>query len=106
MQKNPRIELPKLRKSAEGKECMLEIAGVCNYDSRTTVLCHSNAGKHNKGVSMKAHDFNAIWACSSCHDWLDGRTHAEVPAEVKQFEFDLAHIRQLEQWFRDGTIKT
>tara|TARA_R110000772_G_scaffold4094_3_gene14466 strand:+ start:6059 stop:6388 length:330 start_codon:yes stop_codon:yes gene_type:complete len=104
--KSPRIKLPKLQKSAEGKECVMNVEGVCNNDSSTVVLCHSNSSKHGKGMGTKAHDFFAVWGCHACHDWLDGRSHQEVPADVKQHAFDMAHIRQLEIWFRSGILKT
>ena len=83
----------KLRKSAQGKECSLNVAGVCNYNTETTVLCHLDS--EMKGMSLKSPDHFAVYGCSDCHKWLDshqgseldrlyyslralGRTHAEM----------------------------
>ena len=60
-----------IRKSARGQDCALRIPGHCNFDPETTVLAH--IGK-NIGMSMKCDDSFAVYACSGCHDAIDGRT--------------------------------
>ena len=61
-----------LRKSAKGQDCTMEIVGVCNHDLETTVLCHVNYSGSGK-MGGKEDDISAVYACSSCHDILDGR---------------------------------
>jgi len=61
----------KLRDSARGKGCTLRLVGVCNHDPETTVLAHLPCGQ--KGMGMKGFDVIAVYACSSCHDVIDGR---------------------------------
>ena len=66
-------KLTKIQRSAKGQECTLQIAGVCNYDSETTVLCHvgfkdGSAKRHRPG------ERNAVYGCSACHDAIDGRS--------------------------------
>ena len=61
-----------IRKSAKGEDCTLNIAGVCNYDNSTTVLCHTSFG--SRGTGAKEDDFSAFYGCSCCHDCYDGRT--------------------------------
>jgi len=58
----------KIRKSAKGQPCLVRVPGVCNGNTETTVLAHVNGG----GVGVKAGDHEAAYACSTCHEWLDG----------------------------------
>ena len=60
-----------IRKSAKGEDCTLNIAGVCNYDNSTTVLCHFPSETSGKG--KKSTDFSAGYGCCRCHDVIDGR---------------------------------
>lgn len=59
----------KLRDSAKGQPCTLEIVGVCNHDPATVVLAHIR--DETKGMGKKALDISACFACSSCHTHLD-----------------------------------
>lgn len=58
----------KIRKSAQGEPCLVRVPGVCNGDSATTVLAHINGA----GVGCKHSDHKAAFACSACHEWVDG----------------------------------
>ena len=58
----------KIRLSAKGEQCLVRVPGVCNLDSATVVLAHLNGA----GVGMKNPDWKSAYACSSCHEWLDG----------------------------------
>lgn len=61
-----------LRKTARGRECQLRIPGICNFNPETTVLAHYRmAGICGTGI--KPGDTQAAFACSSCHDAVDGR---------------------------------
>ncbi len=62
-----------LRKLAKGKDCQLRLSGVCNFDSATTILAHVRRGGV-AGVGQKPPDLCGIWACSNCHDAMDGRS--------------------------------
>lgn len=61
-----------IRRAARNQECTLRFP-VCNYDTSTTVLCHSNELADGKGIGLKAPDTAAAFGCSACHDVLDGR---------------------------------
>lgn len=61
----------KLRDSARDRCCTLRLAGVCNHQPETTVLAHLPCGM--KGMGMKSPDNMAVFACSACHDVIDGR---------------------------------
>lgn len=61
----------KLRKSAKGKPCCLQIFPYCQENRETVVLCHLNSPA--KGMGIKSPDFFAVYGCSICHDIIDGR---------------------------------
>ena len=58
----------KITKSARGEDCTL-LLGNCSGND-TVVLCH--IGK-NRGMAYKCGDHFAVYACSNCHDIIDGR---------------------------------
>lgn len=62
---------PTLLRMAQDKPCQLQIAGVCNGRTDTTVAAHSNWLVDGKGMGHKASDASVVWACAACHAWLD-----------------------------------
>lgn len=66
----------KLRASANGQDCTVRLPGICNFDPATTVLAHIPCGQ--KGMGMKGFDTVAVFACSACHDVIDGRAQGEI----------------------------
>lgn len=46
----------------------MRIPGVCNWNNETVVFCHLNGA----GMGMKYADLFGAYACSKCHEWLDG----------------------------------
>lgn len=77
-----------LRKLAEGEPCMIREPGVCNFNPQTTVLAHWR-GLGISGMSLKAPDALAAFACSACHDFVDGRS---CPSATRQ-ERENSHLR-------------
>lgn len=67
-----RIKSTAIRRSARGQACTLRLPGICNGDPETTVLAHMPFG--GRGMGIKASDLHAAYACSSCHDAIDGRS--------------------------------
>lgn len=67
-----------LRAYARGKPCMVRIPGVCNGNPQTTVLAHYRLSG-TSGAGMKPNDWQASWACSDCHDVVDGRCRTGLP---------------------------
>jgi hypothetical protein len=66
------IRSKKLRDSARGQECTLQIAGICCGDTETTVLAHLPDESH--GMGLKADDISSCYACRTCHDAIDMRS--------------------------------
>jgi hypothetical protein len=104
--KSSRPKMTKIRSAARGQECTLQIFDVCNCDPETTVLCHDNRIESGKGMGLKAPDSEACFACSSCHDVLDGRTPRPnwLTLDALWRRFDLARMRTHEILRREGLL--
>ena len=65
------IRIKKIRDSARGQDCTVQ-SPWCNHNPETTCFAHyGEAGE--KGIGLKPDDTSGAYACSICHDWLDGR---------------------------------
>lgn len=96
------IHSKKLRDSASGQDCTLNIAGICNYDDATTVLAHLPDESH--GMSQKADDISGAFACSECHDCIDGRHTVKLSSEDKEFYMRRGMVRTWRHWIDSGLI--
>lgn len=97
-------KINKLRKSAKGQDCAMQVMGVCNYNNATTILAHVN---YNGGaMGGKSHDLSAVYACSECHDFIDSRNHANHPEqEFREWYIGRALVNTHVKMFNDGVIK-
>ncbi|MDX8383589.1 MAG: nuclease domain-containing protein [Ghiorsea sp.] len=94
---------PKLRKSAQGQDCTLQIAGVCCGDPETTVLAHLPSNM--SGMAKKSPDFCACFACFDCHNAIDGRTRGIEWLADKEWYMRRAQVRTLKIWIEEGLIE-
>jgi hypothetical protein len=92
-----------LRKYARGKPCMIRSA-YCNGDESTTVLAHIRS-LGISGIGHKAPDLLGAWACSTCHDAVDGRTSPPIPADDRRALLYQGMARTINQLIRDEVIK-
>jgi hypothetical protein len=67
------IKAPILRNAAQDESCTLML-DCCNGDKATTVLAHLRCFGW-AGMAQKPDDFLAVFACSACHDVIDGRSN-------------------------------
>lgn len=103
-QKTKAIRSQKLRDSAMGEACTLEAPGVCNGYPETTVLCHLPDESH--GMSRKSDDFCAAYACSNCHDLIDGRHYLQAKAKMNiEWYLRRAMVRTWRRMIEKGLIK-
>lgn len=91
-----------LRELARGKPCMVRVPGICNSNPETTVLAHIRRG-NVAGMGQKPPDTCAVWACSSCHDLIDGRS--KHPAYAIDELILAALVRQL-AWYDKHEVLT
>lgn len=89
------IRQTKLTKAARGRDCQVRVPGVCNGDPETTVLAHYRLAD-TSGMGCKPNDFQGAWACSACHDYVDGRSH-------NRREYDRPTARH---WHAEGVMRT
>jgi hypothetical protein len=93
-----------LRKEAKGRGCMVRLPGICNFNSETVVLAHIRLAGIS-GMGMKSPDLIGAWACSACHDEIDGRTHK---SGLSHDELRLAHYdgmaRTIAQLEKEGLV--
>jgi hypothetical protein len=101
MQKERFIKSGKLRKSAKLQDCFVRIPSICNFNPETVVLAHVGS----KGQSLKKSDIHAAFACSACHDELDGRTHNSA---FSKNALKLMHYEGVERtqdiWINNGML--
>ena len=85
------VKSSKIRQSARGEDCTLNIDGVCSYDPATVVLAHSNRYEDGKGMGLKSDDAKGCYACYQCHMWLDhGWAQTNATKEEMNQAFDEA----------------
>jgi hypothetical protein len=89
-----------LRDLARGQACQVRLVGICNFDPQTTVLAHLRMAGIT-GAGQKAPDALGAWACSACHDCLDGRTHKDMDPEFKRLAFLEGMARTQYQLLKD-----
>ena len=93
----------KLRQSAKGQECTLQIHPWCNGNPETTVLAHLPSAK--KGMGLKSPDWFAVFACSACHDIIDRRRRVDI-SEVELINCQMrALYRTHKIWIDEGLLK-
>ena len=90
-----------LRKEAQGRLCMVRIPHVCNHNPETTVLAHLGGA----GMGLKQPDQLGAWACSACHDAIDGRSRPDyTKAELRLMHLE-GMVRTLQVLIDEGKVK-
>ena len=95
----------KLRDSAKGEDCTLQIFPYCNQNPETVVLCHLPSGS---GMGQKSPDWFAVYGCSACHDIIDGRTDITSEALGRELILTIKSRALFKTWERmieKGLIK-
>jgi len=82
----------------------VRLIGICNHNSETTVFAHYRKGGLG-GIGKKPKDIFGAYACSACHDVLDGRVKAEIDLFTLDSEFKSAVLRTQEILVNKDLIK-
>lgn len=80
----------KVRNSARGEDCTLRFYQVCNNNPDTVIYAHIGSGG---GVGIKCGDNMGVYACSACHDLIDGR----IKSPDGNYDFSADVLRALEE---------
>lgn len=97
--------MSKITKSARGEECDVRLLGICNGDPETTVYAHLPDGSGTGAMGSKSSDLCGVYACSSCHDEIDGRTDINVGDPEVLLDAHEGHMRTLRKLHDKGLIK-
>lgn len=88
--------MSKLTESARGEGCCVRVPGHCNSSSETTVLAHISGVRFGHGTGQKANDMLGAYACSDCHDVIDGRQRSNYTSrELKLMHYEGCFETQL-----------
>lgn len=94
----------KLTKAARGRECQVRLPGICNHNPETVVLAHYRMAGIC-GTSLKPNDLIGAWACSACHDAIDGRVRVPIGRDgLRQFHLE-GMVRTLDILVKEGVVK-
>jgi hypothetical protein len=92
------VVIQALRDSARGEACTIQLAGICNHDPDTTVLCHT---RHHAGTGIKTSDWNAFYACSACHAAIDNH---ELPLATEAWQMLRGIQRTHDRFYEKGLM--
>ena len=89
----------KLRDSAKGEDCQLNLEGICNRDPSTVVWCHIRKFSM-AGISQKPHDFLGYYGCDACHRAQESRDDVCGDDDLLR-----AIMRSLSRLYEKGILK-
>ena len=102
IEKSLYVESKAIRDAARGEACTLNIAGACNYNAETTVLCHLPDEDH--GMARKSGDLSGAFGCSACHDVIDGRVPNDEYKQHRDFYLRRGNTRTIKRLVSLGII--
>lgn len=95
------VKSKRLRQSAKGQRCTLQVAGVCRGQTDTVVLCHYPCPiKGSKSSDAVSSGF----ACSLCHDWLDYRDPSGIGHADREFYMRRSVALTQTYWLEQGLL--
>jgi hypothetical protein len=104
--KTPGRKRKALTDAAREEPCLVRITGCCNHRTDTTVAAHWPGIAGGRGMGMKSIDLAIAFACSACHDVVDGR--APLPAgatrEAVLLDWCRGHLMTLERLLQKGLL--
>lgn len=99
--------MSKITLSARGEDCQVRLEGVCNFNPETVVWAHANSLASGKAKGKKSEDALGTYACSACHDVIDGRVPRPtfMTWETVQIAFHEGHQRSFLKLLQKGLVK-
>ena len=82
---------------------MVRLPDICNHNSETVILAHYRMAGIT-GTGLKAPDILGAWACSSCHDAIDRRSHPELDRDYVKLAHLEGMVRTLYQLSKEGVF--
>lgn len=94
----------RITKAARGRDCEVRIQGHCNGNPETVVLAHYRMAG-TCGTGYKPNDLQGAWACSGCHDAIDGRAKSQWSCEELRLMHAEGCFRTIDTLVREGLVK-
>lgn len=94
----------RITKAARGRDCQVRIPGHCNGNPETVVLAHYRMAG-TCGTGYKPNDLQAAWACSGCHDAIDGRAKSEFSSDELRLMHAEGCFRTTDTLISEGILK-
>jgi Putative nuclease YbcO len=91
----------KLTALANGRSCTVR-GPNCNGDHRTTVSAHFRSQRLGAGMAQKPDDLFCAFACSTCHDWVDGRLHIKGFTREEARHYHALGVLETQKWLLDA----
>lgn len=95
----------KLTDSAKGESCSIRLPNICNFNNETTVFAHINGVRFGHGIAQKVSNIHGAYACSACHDVLDGRKYTNIPKIERKIAHYEGMIETQKKLIEKGLIK-
>lgn len=94
----------RITKAARGRDCQVRVPGHCNGNPETVVLAHYRMAG-TSGMGFKPNDLQGAWACSGCHDAIDGRSKTEFTQEDLRLMHAEGCFRTIDNMISEGILK-
>ena len=91
----------KYTRSAKGQMCQVRLEGICNFNRETTVFAHVGGG----GMGAKMSNIEGAYACSDCHDVIDGRRSIDVHRDILKLRALEGGVRTRKIMIEEGILK-
>lgn len=91
----------KLTTLARGQGCTVR-GPTCNGNRETTVSAHFRSHRLGAGIGIKPPDLFCAFSCSSCHDWIDGRTNVAGLTREDARHYHVLGVMETQKWLLDN----
>lgn len=76
--------MSKLRESAYRQSCTVCLPKICKHDNDSVVLAHLRMFGFG-GMGKKPADIHGVYACMTCHAWIDMRAHKNLQVDRHEY---------------------
>ena len=99
--------MSKIRKAANGEDCLVRIPDVCTFDPAKTIWSHARWYAAGRGKSIKADDLCGAFCCTDCDAVYDGQRKPPEGYTRDQVDMDWmhGHLRSLVRLRELGLVK-
>lgn len=87
----------KITALARGQACTVR-GPTCNGNPETTVATHFRSQRLGAGMGIKPPDLFIAFACSDCHDVIDGRRHVQGFDKAACHHMHMLGVLETQHW--------